>query len=64
MRVMPILSHNDILAALARGRDLKTGSAPWTLKFIERASTQFREWREVEIDASRRARDHPAAPQR
>ena len=53
MRVMPILSHNDIIAALACGRDLKTGSAPWTLKFIERASTQFREWREVEIDAAK-----------
>jgi hypothetical protein len=37
--------------ALAAGRDLRTGSAPWTLKFIERATEQFGEWREVEIDA-------------
>jgi hypothetical protein len=52
MRVMPVLSHDDIVAALAQGRDLKSGSAPWTLKFIERASAQFREWREVEIDTA------------
>ncbi len=52
MRVMLALSHGDIIAALARERDLKTGSAPWTLKFIERASAQFREWREIEIDAA------------
>ena len=31
---------------------MKSGSAPWTLKFIERASAQFREWREVELDAA------------
>lgn len=49
---MLVLSHSGIVAALARERDLKSGSAPWTLKFIERASTQFREWREVEIDAA------------
>jgi hypothetical protein len=52
MRVMPILGHNNIVAALARERDLKSGSAPWTLKFIERASAQFNEWREIEIDAA------------
>jgi hypothetical protein len=50
--VTPSLGRPDIVAALARERDLKMGSAPWTLKFIECASMQFREWREVEIDAA------------
>ena len=49
---MLVLSHSDIIAALARCRDLTSGSAPWTLKFIERASAQFDEWREIEIDAA------------
>ena len=49
---MPVITHNDIVAALGRERDLTSGSAPWTLKFIERASAQFREWREIEIDAA------------
>jgi hypothetical protein len=46
------LTQNDIVAALACERDLKSGSAPWTLKFIERASAQFAEWRAVELDAA------------
>ena len=49
---MASLTRADIVAALARERDLETGSAPWTLRFIERASAQFREWREVELDAA------------
>ena len=49
---MPVITHNDIVAALGRERDLTSGSAPWTLRFIERASAQFREWREIEIDAA------------
>src|SRR6478609_1633318 len=52
MQLMLVLSHSDIVAALARERDLKSGSAPWTLKFIERANAQFDEWREIEIDAA------------
>ena len=52
MHVVRRRSGNDVLAELARGRDLRTGSAPWTLKFIERATAQFGEWREVEIDAA------------
>jgi len=49
---MASLTRADVIAMLARERDLKSGSAPWTVKFIERASTQFREWREIEIDAA------------
>jgi hypothetical protein len=49
---MASLTRADVIATLARERDLKTGSAPWTLKFIERATAQFREWHEIEIDAA------------
>lgn len=49
---MASFTRADVIAALARERDLTSGSASWTLKFIECASAQFREWREVELDAA------------
>ncbi|MFI5177829.1 MAG: DUF6309 family protein [Vicinamibacterales bacterium] len=52
MHLIARRSAEDLLAALAAGRDLRTGSAPWTLKFIERATGQFGQWREVEIDGA------------
>lgn len=41
----------DVIAALARGRPLDRGSAPWTLRFLDIAARQFGDdWREVVID--------------
>ena len=42
-----------VLRALAAGRDLATGSGPWTTRFVNTANAQFSgRWREVELDSA------------
>ena len=47
------MTSAEVIAALARGRPLDAGSAPWTRRFIDIADEQFdRRWREIELPAA------------
>jgi hypothetical protein len=53
MRSRPTIGRSDVLAVLAAGRDLHSGSAPWTLKFIDLADAESGgAWHQRELDAT------------
>jgi hypothetical protein len=51
MRPLARITRQHVLETLAAGRDLRSGSAPWTLRFIDLADAQCAGvWHEVELD--------------
>jgi Family of unknown function (DUF6309) len=53
MRVIAPSTAALVRQALGRGRDLASGSAPWTLGFLDQADRQFSgTWWQVELDGA------------
>jgi hypothetical protein len=50
MRIIRALTVAEVIEALSKGRDLQSGSAPWTLRFLAHANAQFAgQWSAIEL---------------